>query len=187
MKKGLLVAILVTLLLVGGCGVSATTTASSTTTTLASSSTSTTTSTTALTTTTTAVTEVTRYQQDDPLLSYAGTWKTTSISTASGGSFAYADAAGCSVTIRFTGTHFAWIAKTSPVYGMAKVTLDGRSLGTVDLYRASETWQQKVWGTGQLKPGAHTVTIEWTGLSAEAATGTYIDVDAVDVTGVLGP
>jgi hypothetical protein len=67
------------------------------------------------------------------------------------------------------------------------VTLDGRNLGTVDLYRASEMWQQKVWGTGQLKPGAHTVTIEWTGRSAEPATGTYISLDAVDVTGVLGP
>ena len=186
MKTCLLVVILVMLLLVGGCGGS-TTTSSSTTTTLASSSTSTTTSTTALASTTTAVSEVTRYEQDDPLLSYAGTWKTTSVSTASGESFTFADAAGCSVTIRFTGTHLAWIAKTSPVYGMAKVTLDGRSLGTVDLYRASEMWQQKVWGTGQLEPGAHTVTIEWTGLSAEPATGTYIGLDAVDVTGVLGP
>ena len=86
------------------------------------------------------------------------------------------------MTIRFTGTHLSWIAKKSPVYGQAQVTLDGRRLGLVDLYSASPTWRQKVWGTGPLKSGSHTVTIAWTGLKRAAARGTNVDVDAIEVT-----
>ena len=126
-----------------------------------------------------------RYQQADTRLKYAGTWKTTSAAAASGGSFAFADSAGSSVTIRFTGTHLAWIAKKSPLYGKAKVTLDGSSTSTVDLYAAGTLWQQKVWGTGTLKAGPHTVIIAWTGLKSAAAKGTFINIDAVDVSGTL--
>ena len=126
-----------------------------------------------------------RYQQADTRLKYAGTWKTTSAAAASGGSFAFTDSAGSSVTIRFTGTHLSWIAKTSPAYGKAKVTLDGTSLGTIDLYSASTQWQQKVWGTGTLKSGSHTVTIAWTGPKRTAAKSADINIDAVEVTGTL--
>jgi hypothetical protein len=143
-------------------------------------------STTLATTTTTAALQSSRHQQSGTGLAYAGTWKTNSTKSASGGSFALTNSSGASVTIRFTGTQLAWIAKTSPVYGKAKVTLDGRSLGTVDLYSAITKWQQKVWGSGTLASGAHTVKIDWTGLKRAVATGTYIDIDAVDVTGTLG-
>ena len=77
-----------------------------------------------------------RYQQTNAKLSYAGTWNTTSSSSASGGSFTYADTSGASVTIHFTGIDLAWIAKTGPVYGQAKVTVDGTKTYTVNLYSA---------------------------------------------------
>ena len=89
------------------------------------------------------------------------------------------------MTIHFTGTRLAWIAKESHVYGKAKVTLDGGSPVTVDLYSASVLWLQKVWDTGILASGAHAVKIEWTGTKSAAATDTNINVDAVDVTGTL--
>ena len=89
------------------------------------------------------------------------------------------------MTVAFEGTYLAWICKKSPAYGKAKVTLDGRSLGTVDLYSASTGWQQKVWGTGTLEYGPHTVTIAWTGTKNAASTGTNISVDAFDVVGSL--
>ena len=62
---------------------------------------------------------------------------------------------------------------------------DGKSLGTIDLYSASTQWQQKVWGTGTLKSGSHTVIIAWTGLKRAAAKSADINVDAVEVTGTL--
>ena len=129
-----------------------------------------------------ALTAVVRYEQADSRLTYAGRWTTVSTVSAAGGSFAFADSSGSSVTIRFTGTHLSWIAKRSPLYGKAKVTLDGKSIGTVDLYSATAQWQQKVWGTGTLAFGSHTVTIAWTGLKKTAAKGANIDVDAVEVT-----
>jgi beta-N-acetylhexosaminidase len=128
------------------------------------------------------LTAVVRYEQGSSRLTYSGVWTTNSTASASGGSFAIAHTSGASLTIRFMGTHLSWIAKKSPVYGKAQVTLDGQRLGLVDLYSASTTWRQKVWGTGSLKSGSHTVTIAWTGLKRAAATGTYVNIDAVEVT-----
>ena len=122
-------------------------------------------------------------EQTDSRLTYSGVWTTASTASASGGSFAFANSSGASVTISFTGTALAWIAKESSVYGIAKVTLDSGPPVTVDLYSASVLWQQKVWDTGTLASGAHTVKIEWTGTKRAAATGTNINIDAVDVTG----
>ena len=107
--------------------------------------------------------------------------------SASGGSIRLANSNGASVTVTFEGTYLAWIARKSSVYGIAKITLDGRGLGPIDLYSESPStgWQQKVWGTGTLKPGLHTVTIAWTGTKNTAATNTNISVDAFDVVGAL--
>ena len=139
----------------------------------------------ALATTTLAPAAVVRHEQSDPRFTYAGAWTTTSATGASGGSFAFADSSGSSVTIRFIGTHLYWIAKKSPLYGEAKVFLDGNSVGTVDLYSATTVWQHTVWGTGALSSGAHTVKIEWTGLKPAASKGTYVDIDAIEVDGVV--
>ena len=128
---------------------------------------------------------VVRHEQSSSRLAYSGTWTTVSSASASGGSFAFADSSGSSVTIRFVGTHLSWIAKRSPAYGKAKVTLDGKSLGTIDLYNASTEWQQKVWGTGTLKSGAHTVTIAWTGLKNAEAKSADINIDAIEVDGLV--
>jgi hypothetical protein len=76
------------------------------------------------------------------------------------------------------------VAKKSPVYGIAKLTLDNAT-ALVDLYSASTLWQQKVWNSGLLAPGSHTLTIEWTGTKRTAATATNIGVDALDVLGTV--
>ena len=127
----------------------------------------------------------TRYEQNDPHFIYAGTWTTSSSTSASGGNFRFANSTGSSVTVTFIGSYLSWIAKKSPVYGKAKVTLDGGTPTTVDLYNAKEVWKQKVWETKPLVPGTHTVKIEWTGTKSSAATDTNIGVDAFDVIGVL--
>jgi serine/threonine protein kinase len=139
--------------------------------------------TTTIATTTIAVANPTRYEQTESRLVYAGTWRTDASDSASGSSFVFSDSGGASVSVTFEGTNLAWIAKKAPAYGKAKVTLDGKSLGTVDLYSASTRWQQKVWGTGTLNSGLHTVTIARTGTKNTAATGTNINVDAFDVVG----
>jgi uncharacterized protein YkwD/cytochrome oxidase assembly protein ShyY1 len=121
----------------------------------------------------------TRYEQTNSYLAYAGTWFSNSSATsASGGSFKYSNVSGTSVTVKFTGTYLAWITKTSPIYGTAQVSVDGGSATTVSLCSASDAWQQKVWNTGTLDSGTHTVTITCNGAG-------YVGVDAFDVTGTL--
>jgi beta-N-acetylhexosaminidase len=128
---------------------------------------------------------VTRYQQDNSALVYSGTWTTSSTSSASGGSFRYANSSGSSVTVYFNGTSLVWVAKKSNVYGQARVTLDDESPVTVDLYSASTKWNQKVWSTGTLAAGYHRVKIQWTGVKQAASSGTNINGDAFDITGAL--
>ena len=70
-------------------------------------------------------TYATRYEQNDSRLAYRGTWTTSTVAAASGGSFRFSNSPGASVTIVFEGTHFSWIVKTSSAYGEAKVTVDG--------------------------------------------------------------
>ncbi len=125
-----------------------------------------------------------RYDQADSHLAYSGTWTVSSTTSASGGSFRFCNATG-SVTASFTGTYLAWIAKQSPVYGKAKVTLDAKDPVTVDLYSASPAYQRCVWSTGMLDSGPHTVKIEWTGTRNASAIGTNIGVDAFDIQGTL--
>jgi murein DD-endopeptidase MepM/ murein hydrolase activator NlpD len=124
-------------------------------------------------------------EQADSRLSYKGAWTPSSSTSASGGSFRYANKAGASVTIHFTGTYLAWLAKKSPVYGIAKVTLDGGKPQMIDLYNATEAYRQKVWSTGILASKAHTVVIQWTGTKNRAARDTNVSIDAVQVLGTV--
>jgi hypothetical protein len=185
MKKSLLVASLLVLLsLMGGCsgGADETTTSS---TDLPDTSTSLETTSTTATTLPAGVFEIIRHQETEGRLTYAGTWKASDSDSASGKSFAFAGSSGASLTIRFVGTQLSWIAKKSPAYGKAEVTVDGSSVGSVDLYSADEVWQQVVWQTDTLSVGPHAVTIAWTGEKTAAATGTNINIDAIEVNGVL--
>jgi len=126
-----------------------------------------------------------RYEQNNGHFVYAGGWIASSTTSASAGSFRFANTAGSSVTVSFVGSYLSWIAKKSPVYGKAKVTLDGGTPVIVDLYNATEAYKQKVWETNGLVPGTHTIKIEWTGTKGSAATDTNIGVDAFDIIGTL--
>jgi len=129
-----------------------------------------------------------RYEQNDTNLVYAGTWTAGSATAASGGSFRYSNTSEASCTVSFNGTYLAWLAKKSPGYGIARLTLDGVDQGTVDLYNASGSGvYTKVWETGTLSDGTHTLKIERTGDMRPLARDTYISVDAFDISGNIVP
>ena len=125
-----------------------------------------------------------RYEQDDSRLSYVGPWVGTSASGLSGGTQKTLYAPG-SVTVKFEGSYLAWIGRKAPYYGVARVTLDGKTSTTVDLYSPTDTYKARVYSTGLLARGSHTLTIEWTGAKNAAATYHLIGVDAFDVVGTL--
>jgi hypothetical protein len=130
-------------------------------------------------------TTLTRYQQNAGQLAYSGTWTVGSAAAASNGSYRYAKTAGSSVTVTFKGTYLAWIAKKNPTYGIARVSVDGGASVSVDLFSKTAVYQRKVWETGTLRAGTHTVRIQWTGTRNSSASGTTICVDAFDVAGTL--
>ena len=161
-RFGLLVLVLVLVLvppiLMAGCSnTKVTTTTTDVVTTSTTAVTEMTTSTTEGTTTTTGKPGETAvfHQETDVRFVYAGTWQSFDATTASGQAFVVADKSGCSVTIRFHGTSIYWVAKKSPAYGQAKVTVDGGAAQTVDLYSKTTVWKKTVWTSDTLTPGAH--------------------------------
>jgi hypothetical protein len=124
----------------------------------------------------------TRYQQNDSHFDYTGTWYAFSSSGASAGSYRRVCVGSSSVTVTFTGTYLAWIATAGTTLSKAYVSVDGGAAQSVDLARSAVAYQQKVWSTGTLASGKHTVKI-WR--NPNNAAGKYISVDAFDIIGTL--
>ncbi len=122
----------------------------------------------------------TRYEQTASLFTYTGAWQPFVTTGASGGSYTFTDAA-ATATIRFTGVRLDWIATTGLLQGLASVSVDGKAPANVSLYSTSVVRQAKVWSTGTLLAGAHTVVIAWLGRPAVTGAGTRVNIDAVDV------
>ena len=126
-----------------------------------------------------------RYQQSNALFEYSGTWSTVKNQSALGGSFALSKKSHSAMTVNFTGIGLDWIAKKGPAYGKAQVIVDDAPPVTVDLYQAEDAWAQVVWSSGRLNMGAHMVTIRWTGLKNAEATEACINVDALELAGMV--
>lgn len=133
----------------------------------------------------TGVPSLPRTEQGDSRLSFAGNWTTYSSANHSGGSYAFSSAVGSSVTITFAGTKLNLIACRGPVFGIADVSVDGNTPVPMDLYDASLQYRQYAWSTGTLTNGLHTVKITCTGAKNPLATGTYVNIDAVETDGSL--
>ncbi len=89
----------------------------------------------------------------------------------------YSATTGDSATFSFSGTTVRWVHLRFPHMGIASVAIDGIDKGNVDLYSASESWQQ-INTYSSLGSGNHTITITVTGTKNAASTGFYVDVDA---------
>jgi C1A family cysteine protease len=126
----------------------------------------------------------TRVEQTDSHLVWTGTWGTLSSTSYSGSSAKSVNAAG-SVTIKFSGVSLNVISAKARSYGRMSISLDGGAATTVDLYSYSTSYKQTVWSSGFLANTTHTVKITWLGTKSSSATGTTIDLDALDVIGAL--
>jgi hypothetical protein len=126
-----------------------------------------------------------RYEQSNPGIKYQGKWTRSSDESASQGTFVWTDAEGASLTFHFVGSYCAWLAKTSPEYGRATITVDDASPSTVDLYSKDTVFCHVVWETKDLAFGDHNVKIEWSGTKKKSSNGTSINLDAFEITGAL--
>ena len=127
-----------------------------------------------------------RFEEGSAALAPAASWSgVTSASTGvtlSGGSAAIASTAGATATFTFTGTGVAWIGFKCERCGIARVSLDGAVVATVDTYAPSRPAASgALFSRTGLASGGHTLVIEVTGTMNPSSLDPYIVVDAFDV------
>ncbi len=127
----------------------------------------------------------TRHQENAPALQVSGTWVPSWSWSYSGGRMMSSNTAGSSVTIKFQGAALKLVGTKTPYSGKAWVSVDGGAKVFVDLYNYTKVYKQTIFSTGYLAPGEHTVTITWSGQKNFRSSGYSVNLDAVDVLGVL--
>src|SRR5580693_10696716 len=104
---------------------------------------------------------VTRFEQDDPRITYTGTWYPNSTSLDSAGSATLTNLKGSQAIVVFNGTGITWIGESDGYSGLCYVTLDGVQTLVDTSNAASNTYYQYPQFTAQnLTPGLHRLTIE---------------------------
>jgi transglycosylase-like protein len=90
---------------------------------------------------------------------YGGTWATARYAKYSNHRVKYATRVGASATLAFTGTGIAWVGPTGPTRGAAKVYVDGRLAGTVQLRTSSFDARKVLFSRHWSASGSHTIRI----------------------------
>jgi Fibronectin type III domain/Leucine rich repeat len=113
--------------------------------------------------------------QDTSLAVTWGTWSGVTAAAASGGSYRVSRTAGATSSFDFSGTSVTWLVRKGPDRGLARVSIDGVSKGTVDLYAA--TAGNARLSFGRLSNRTHRLSITVLGAHRPAATGANVTVD----------
>ena len=121
-----------------------------------------------------------RYEQTSSTVAYRGAWSSSVIAGLSGGTHKYSHDTSATAVFTFTGSRVRWIGKRAANYGKAWVSVDTSAPVLVDLYSATTRNQQRLFESGLLPAGRHTMTIRVTGTKNAKASYHYVDVDALE-------
>jgi hypothetical protein len=124
----------------------------------------------------------TRYEQDQPSVSLAGGWYANGYSLHSSGSADLALDPGARGTFSFSGTAVRWIGYRDQWSGIGRVFLDGQLASLVDTYASPPQIQAVLFSASGLAPGSHTLDVMPSGTRNPLAAGSWIWVDAFEVT-----
>ena len=113
-------------------------------------------------------------QQTSTAVTWRGTWRTVTTTSASGGSLRYATSARASASFRFSGSSIAWVAAQGPTRGSVRVYIDGAYATTVNLRTASVHSRAIVFARNWPSNGTHTIQIVVLGTAGHPR----VDVDA---------
>ena len=127
---------------------------------------------------------VTRYESAVAQIHKTGTWSAFTKAEASAGSYQRSVTSGAAATIDFNGTRLDIIAMKGTTTGIVDVYLDGVKMVTVDTAASVAGYRLKIWTTGDISSGHHTVKIV---RSPSSASGEYLTLDAVDIMGAMAP
>ncbi|HJQ04499.1 MAG TPA: hypothetical protein VJ872_03600 [Nocardioides sp.] len=118
-------------------------------------------------------------QEDAPAVRLGGWQRVATAGASQGGQHVGTGSA----SLRFTGGRLDYVARTGPARGIARLIVDGRRVGTVDLYSATAGVRSRSF-TG-LGAGSHLVRLVSTGAHNPSSTGDAISLDELVVGGTL--
>jgi len=125
-------------------------------------------------------------ENTSPAVVYSTPWATSSSTRDSGGSYATLSVPG-SAQLTFSGTGIKWVTRTNNFSGIAQVYVDDAPVAKVDLYSATQAYQQVVFSRLSLADGRHSIRIERTGTLNPASSGRLISLDSFVVLDSLAP
>jgi hypothetical protein len=122
------------------------------------------------------------YDDFDPAIRYSGDWTQDDQSSvaAVSGTLTYTLQPGAAAGFAFDGRALIYVYTKAWNRGIAEIAIDGVARGSVDLYAPRIEWQRHAVFCC-FAPGRHELAIRATGRHSAAATGSYIDVDALIV------
>ena len=100
------------------------------------------------------------FQDSDPAIAWGGAWSSASYPRYAGGTVRYATSAGARATLAFTGKGISWIGPIGPTRGRARVFVDGKLVGTIDLRASRFTARRTLFSTSWPASGAHRLRIQ---------------------------
>jgi len=112
--------------------------------------------------------------QTSSAVTWSGSWTTVSNTSASGGSYRYASAAGASVSFTFTGRAVGVVGLIGTAYGDFEVWLDGTDVGPFSENNASTVWKEIVYSKHWSSSASHTIKLVCNATSGHPR----IDLDA---------
>jgi hypothetical protein len=115
------------------------------------------------------------FQDGNARIAYTRAWTRARAPKAWGGGVHLVGKAGAFATLRFTGRQVAWVATRTANRGSARVYLDGKLAGTVNLHSATAIHRRLVFAHGWKTDAVHTIKIVCAGTAGHAT----IDVDAI--------
>ena len=110
-------------------------------------------------------------------LCWTGDWQSQLFPQAIDGTITYANQAGASVTIAFEGSALKYVYTKASNRGLAEITIDESSRGTIDLYNPEVNWQASTTFSG-LGSGRHLAVLRVLNQRHPSATDSIVDVDA---------
>ncbi|HZX48581.1 MAG TPA: DUF1566 domain-containing protein [Nitrospirota bacterium] len=120
------------------------------------------------------------FEEDDPAITYTGTWNSLACNPCNNGFLKYSGQTGATAEFSFYGTGIKWHTAKAPALGKAKIYFDGAYKGMVDLYRSTVQYPLVLGGSG-IPPGNHTLTIEVSGQKNAGSSGYYTVIDGFEV------
>lgn len=121
-------------------------------------------------------------EETNASVKYTGSWSANQQAGHSGGGARLSMDNGSTASLSFSGTGAQWVGYLDEWSGIANIRVDGKFIGTVDAYASPQQPRTILYTIRNLKKGNHTLSIEVTGTRNPRSAGSWVWVDAFNVT-----